>query len=137
MSAVFLGLYYKTRHCGDGVRGGLEETGGACGSAGEVVMNAEYTTETLEEAILPHVPVLYSVSLGLTHNPLLAEHLAARTLEQALQDGIPTEGIGSIKSWLLTLLRRTYVRELEPEKAYALECEPVGLGMGFSRRDAV
>jgi len=65
----------------------------------------------LEQLVLEHIETLYNVAMQLTNDIDIAEALTERALIRAFRCGLECIETRPIKSWLLTLLRTTYMEE--------------------------
>ena len=74
-------------------------------------MNTEHCNEDFEARLLDHVEMLYGVALSLTGNPREAGHITRITMLEAWEWRQTWEDSRSLKSELLSLLRRKYITQ--------------------------
>lgn len=71
--------------------------------------SSDANPSSFAELALPHLKVLYTVALRLTRNPTDAEDLVQDTYLKAFRFADHFEQGTSVRAWLLTILRRTYL----------------------------
>ncbi len=72
-------------------------------------MNKESHSRELEDSVLEHLGLLYSVALKLTKNKEKAQFVVQHAIARVLNSShIPAQDTGR-KGWLLTVLRNTFI----------------------------
>ena len=72
-----------------------------------------------EQLVLDHIAVLYAVALKLTRNPDDAQRLTQSALTRAFRFRDSCKDAARIKTWLLTMLRNTFITEYRPASRWS------------------
>ena len=74
-------------------------------------MEEDALREDIEQAMLDYVGMVYQVALRLTGDLDAAEYLTGSTIRDALDHYEGSDPGIPLKGWLLTTLRKTFIRE--------------------------